>query len=155
MEKIKVGVIGTGFIGPAHIEALRRLGTIDVVGLAEYSEDIARAKAEALGIERYYGDYKNLIKQDDIQSVHVCSPNYLHYEMARAVLQAGKHVICEKPLAISVTEAEELVDLAEEKGLVNAVNFNIRYYPLMRQLRLMVDKGDMGEVFAVRRRRRR
>ncbi|OHB79988.1 MAG: dehydrogenase [Planctomycetes bacterium RBG_16_55_9] len=149
MKRIKVGVIGTGFIGPAHIEALRRLGTIDVVGLAEFSEDAARAKAEALGIERHYGDYRELLRQDEIQSVHICSPNYLHYEMAKAALEAGKHVICEKPLAISVAEAEELVELAEKKGLVNVVNFNIRYYPLMRQLRLMVDKGDVGEVFAV------
>jgi predicted dehydrogenase len=149
MERIKVGVIGTGFIGPAHIEALRRLGTIDVVGLAECSGDVAQAKAEALGIERYYGDYKELLRQDEIQSVHICSPNYLHYEMAKAALKAGKHVICEKPLAISVTEAEDLVELAEKTGFVNVVNFNIRYYPLMRQLRLMVDKGDIGEVFAV------
>ena len=149
MEKIKVGVIGTGFIGPAHIEALRRLGTIDVIGLAECSGDVAQAKAEALGIERYYGDYKELLRQEEIQSVHICSPNYLHYEMAKAALKAGKHVVCEKPLAISVTEAEELVELAEQTGLVNVVNFNIRYYPLMRQLRLMVDKGDVGEVFAV------
>ena len=149
MERIKVGVIGTGFIGPAHIEALRRLGTIDVVGLAECSEDVARAKAEALGIERYYGDYRELLKQDEILSVHICSPNYLHYEMAKAALEAGKHVICEKPLAISAAEAEELVELAEQKGLVNVVNFNIRYYPLMRQLRLMVDKGDVGDILAV------
>ena len=149
MQRIKVGVIGTGFIGPAHIEALRRLGTIDVAGLAECSEDVAKVKAEALGIERYYGDYKELLNQNEIQSVHICSPNYLHYEMAKAVLKAGKHVICEKPLAISVAEAVELVDLAEKKGLVNAVNFNIRYYPLMRQLRLMVEKGDVGEVLAV------
>lgn len=149
MEKIKVGVIGTGFIGPAHIEALRRLGYIDVVGLAECSKDIAKTKAQSLGIERYYGDYRELLKQDEIQSIHICSPNYLHYEMAKAALEAGKHVICEKPLAISVSEAENLVELAEQKGLVNVVNFNIRYYPLMRQLRLMVDKGDIGEVFAV------
>jgi len=150
METIKVGVIGTGFIGPAHIEALRRLGDIDVVALAECSDDVAKSKAEMLGIDRYYGDYRELLKDGRIQSVHICSPNYLHYEMAKAALEAGKHVICEKPLAISVAEAEELVELADDKqGLVNAVNFNIRYYPLMRQLRLMVEKGDVGEIFAV------
>ncbi len=149
MERIKVGVIGTGFIGPAHIEALRRLGDIDVVALAECSDDVAKSKAEILGIERCYGDYRELLKDSRIQSVHICSPNYLHYEMAKAALEAGKHVICEKPLAISVAEAEELVELADKEGLVNAVNFNIRYYPLMRQLRLMVDKGDVGEIFAV------
>jgi predicted dehydrogenase len=149
MGKIKVAVFGTGFIGPAHVEALRRLGSVEVVALAECSDEVARAKAEALGIEEYYGDYKQLLKKGDIQSVHICSPNYLHYEMAKETLEAGKHVICEKPLAISVAEAEELVELADKKGLVNAVNFNIRYYPLMRQVRTMVEKGDVGNIFAV------
>jgi predicted dehydrogenase len=99
MEKIKVGVIGTGFIGPAHIEALRRLGNIEVAALAECSEEVAKSKAEMLGIEKYYGDYKQVLKDGDIQSVHICSPNYLHYQMAKEALEAGKHTICEKPLA--------------------------------------------------------
>ncbi|MCP4261859.1 MAG: Gfo/Idh/MocA family oxidoreductase [Planctomycetes bacterium] len=149
MEKIKVGVIGTGFIGPAHIEALRRLGNIEVAALAESSEELARSKAQSLGIGEYYGDYKVLLKKKDIQSVHICSPNYLHFQMAKESLEAGKHTICEKPLAISVAEAQELVELADKKGLVNAVNFNIRYYPLSRQMRTMVEKGDVGEVLAV------
>ena len=149
MEKIKVGVIGTGFIGPAHIEALRRLGSVEVAALAECSEEIAASKAERLGIGRHYGDYRELLADKQIASVHICSPNYLHYEMAKAALKNGKHVICEKPLAVSVAEAQELVDLADKMGLVNAVNFNIRYYPLMRQLRLMVEKGDLGKVLAV------
>ena len=101
MEKIKVGVIGTGFIGPAHVEALRRLGSIDVVALAECSDDVAKSKAEMLGIERHYGDYRELLKDGSIQSVHICSPNYLHYEMAKAALAAGKHVICEKRIFVN------------------------------------------------------
>ena len=149
MSKIKVGVIGTGFIGPAHIEGLRRLGNIEVAALAECSEELAESKARSLGIEEYYGDYKELLKKKDIQSVHICSPNYLHYQMAKEALEAGKHTICEKPLAISAAEAEELVDLADKKGLVNAVNFNIRYYPLSRQMRTMVEKGDVGDILAV------
>ena len=149
MEKIKVGVIGTGFIGPAHIEALRRLGNIEVTALAESSEELAKSKAQLLGIEENYGDYKKLLKNKDIQSVHICSPNYLHFQMAKEALEAGKHTICEKPLAISAAEAQELVELADKKGLVNAVNFNIRYYPLSRQIRTMVEKGDVGEILAV------
>jgi predicted dehydrogenase len=149
MEKLKVGVIGAGFIGPAHIEALRRLGNIEVVALAESSEEIAKSKAQSLGIKEHYGDYKELLKKKEIQSVHICSPNYLHYQMAKEALEAGKHTICEKPLAISVAEAQELVELADKKGLVNAVNFNIRYYPLSRQIRTMVEKGDVGDVLAV------
>jgi len=149
MKKTKVGVIGTGFIGPAHIEALRRLGSIEVIALAECSQEAAKSKAETLGIEKYYGDYKQLLKDRDIQSVHICSPNYLHYQMAKEALEAGKHTICEKPLAISVAEAEELVELADKTGLVNAVNFNIRYYPLMRQVKVMVEKGDVGDILAI------
>ncbi|MDT8299936.1 MAG: Gfo/Idh/MocA family oxidoreductase [Sedimentisphaerales bacterium] len=149
MSKIKVGVIGTGFIGPAHIEGLRRLGNIEVTALAESSTELAESKAQSLGIEEHYGDYKELLKKKDIQSVHICSPNYLHYQMAKESLKAGKHTICEKPLAISAAEAEELVDLADKKGLVNAVNFNIRYYPLSRQMRTMVEKGDVGDILAV------
>ena len=149
MEKIKVGVIGTGFIGPAHIEALRRLGNIEVLALAESSEELAKSKAQLLNIEEYYGDYKQLLKNKDIKSIHICSPNYLHFQMAKEALEAGKHTICEKPLAISAAEAQELVELADKKGLVNAVNFNIRYYPLSRQIRTMVEKGDVGEILAV------
>jgi predicted dehydrogenase len=149
MEKIKVGVIGTGFIGPAHIEALRRMGNIEVTALAESNIELAKSKAELLGIEEYYGDYKQLLDRKEIQSVHICSPNYLHYQMAKESLEAGKHTICEKPLAISIDEAEELVELADTKGLVNAVNFNIRYYPLSRQIRMMVEKDDVGDILAV------
>jgi predicted dehydrogenase len=149
LEKIKVGIIGTGFIGPAHIEALKRLPYIEISALAESSTGLAKEKAALLGIEKYYGNYQELIQNKEIRSVHVCSPNYLHYEMSKAALLAGKHVICEKPLAIKVKEAEELVKLAEEKKLVNVVNFNIRYYPLMRQLKLMIQKGELGEVLAI------
>jgi len=157
MDKIKVGVIGTGFIGPVHIEALRRLGgtlrsgnpNVEVVALAECSEDVAKSKAEMLGVEKYYSDYKQLLTNADILSVHICSPNYLHYQMAKEALEAGKHVICEKPLAISIAQAQELVELADKKGLVGAVNFNIRYYPLTRQIKAMIAKGDVGNIFAV------
>ena len=149
MEKIKVGVIGTGFIGPAHVEALRRLNMIDVIALADIDDEVAQSKAAMLGVEQAYGDYKELLKNADIQAVHICTPNYLHYDMVKKALMAGKHVVCEKPLAVSVKEAEELVELAEQKGLVNAVHFNVRYYPLMRQVKMMVKNGDVGEIFAI------
>lgn len=149
MKKIKVGVIGTGFIGPAHVEALRRIPNIDVIALAECSEELAKEKAQLLGIQYYYNDYTKLIENEEIESVHICSPNYLHYEMAKEGMNADKHVMCEKPLANTVKEGEELVELAEKKGVVNVVNFNIRYYPLMRQVRNMIEKGDIGQIFSV------
>lgn len=149
MSKLKVGVIGTGFIGPAHIEALRRLGNIDVVALADVDEETAKTKAAMLNVENYYGDYRELLADSNITAVHICTPNNLHYKMSKEALQAGKHVICEKPLAISSDQADELVKLAAEKKLANAVHFNIRYYPLMRQVKLMVEKGEFGKLFAI------
>lgn len=149
MEKIKVGVAGLGFIGPAHIEALRRLPNLTVVAVNDLNEDMARAKAESLGVPKAYGDFDALLADPEIQSVHICTPNFLHYPMAKKALEAGKHVVCEKPLANTVKEAEELVALAKQTGLVNAVHFNLRYYPLVRHMKMMQEKGDMGQVFSV------
>lgn len=149
MAKIAVGVIGTGFIGPAHIEALRRLANVEVVGLADVDEGTARAKAETLGVASAYGDYRRLLAREDVQAVHICTPNHLHFEMSREALNAGKHVVCEKPLAVEESEAAELASLAAKKGLVNAVHFNVRYYPLMRQVKMMVERGEIGEIFSV------
>ena len=147
MNKIKVGVVGTGFIGPAHIEALRRLPNVEVAALCEVTEELARQKAEGLGIERYY-TFDDLLKQDDITSVHICTPNFLHYAQSKAALLAGKHVVCEKPLAKELAEAEELVQIAADSGLVNAVHFNLRYYPLVRQMKVMREKGELGEIYS-------
>lgn len=149
MERLKVGVIGKGFIGPAHIEALMRLGTIEVVALAGTDEVESKVKAEQLGVRESYGDYKKLIENKELDVIHICSPNNLHYPMVKEALDAGKHVVCEKPLAITVKEGKALLEIADKKGLVHAVHFNIRYYPLMKQLKMMVDKGEFGEIFAI------
>lgn len=148
MNKIKVGIVGTGFIGPAHIEALRRLPNVEVAALCEVNIELAEAKAKQLGIARWY-TFEDLIAQEDIQSVHICTPNFLHYSQSKAALLAGKHVICEKPLSKDLAEAEELVALAAQSGLVNAVHFNLRYYPLVRQMKTMREKGDLGEIYSV------
>lgn len=148
MSKIKVGVVGTGFIGPAHIEALRRLPNVEVVALCEVTAELAKEKAAALGIPRYY-TFDDLIKQEDIQAVHICTPNFLHYSQSKAALLAGKHVICEKPLAKDLEEAEELVALAAQTGLVNAVHFNLRYYPLVRHMKASRENGDLGEIYSI------
>lgn len=149
MKKIKVAVAGLGFIGPAHIEALRRLPNIEVVALTDINLELAKEKANMLGIEHAYGSFKELLGHEGVECIHICTPNFLHYEMAKAALEAGKHVVCEKPLAITIKEAEELVALAEKTGLVNVVHFNIRYYPLVRQMKLMREKGELGEIYSV------
>jgi predicted dehydrogenase len=148
MKKIKTAIVGTGFIGPAHLEALRRLPNIEVTALCEVNIELAKEKAAALGIPNAF-TFEEMLKQPDIDVVHICTPNFLHFPQSKAALLAGKHVICEKPLATKIEEAEELVALAKEKGLVNAVHFNLRYYPLVRQMRTMRENGDLGEVYSV------
>ena len=149
MEKIKVAVAGLGFIGPAHIEALRRLPNIEVVAVGDVNAEYAREKANQLGIDASYGDFDALLKHEGVACVHICTPNFLHYNMAKAALQAGKHVLVEKPLATTSREGEELVKLAQESGLVNAIHFNLRYYPLVRQMRAMREKDELGDVYSV------
>ena len=105
MSKIKVGVVGTGFIGPAHIEALRRLPNIEVVALCEANAELANSKAAQFGIDRAC-EFDELLAMKEIVAVHICTPNFLHYPQSKAGSQAGKHVVCEKPLAKDLQEAE-------------------------------------------------
>lgn len=147
-QTIKAAIVGTGFIGPAHLEALRRLPNVEVVALCEVTQELANEKAKTLGIPRAY-TFDEMLKQADIDVVHICTPNFLHFAQAKAVLEAEKHVICEKPLAVKIHEAEELVKIAAQNGLVNAVHFNLRYYPMVRQMKTMREKGELGEVYSV------
>ena len=107
-QTIGVGVAGTGFIGPAHVEGLRRNG-ITVLGLAEANPDLAEKKAAEMGIPRHYPTFEGMLADHDIDIVHLAVPNLLHYPYAKAALLAGKHVVCEKPLAMTAVESAELV----------------------------------------------
>jgi predicted dehydrogenase len=149
MRTIKAGVIGTGFIGPAHIEALRRLGFVDVVALAERDQATADEKAAQLYIPRAYGDYRQLLEDKEVEVVHNCTPNNLHYEVNAAILQAGKHCVSEKPLAMNSDESRKLVALAAKTKRVNAIDFNYRFYPLIQHARAMCADGDVGDVYTI------
>ncbi len=149
MQKIKAGIIGTGFIGPVHADALRRLGFVDVAAIADINRDIAEKKAGQLYIPEYYGDYHELLNDKDIQCVHICTPNFTHFEICREALLSNKHVVCEKPLAVSAEQARELVELAGERKLVNAVHFNLRFYPLIHHAKALIESGELGEIIAV------
>jgi len=150
MTKIKTGIIGTGFIGPAHIEALRRLGYIDVAAVAERGQEFAESKAKALSIPKAYGDYKSLLADPEIQVVHNCTPNHLHFAINKEIIAAGKHVVSEKPLAMNAKESAELVRLANDAKIVNAINFNYRYMPLVQQAHQMCKQdGDVGRILAI------
>lgn len=144
LNEIKAGVVGIGFIGVAHVEALRRLG-VEVAGVVGSSPERARAKAESAGLPRVFDSVEALAADSDIDVIHIASPNYAHADQVRTVLDAGKHVVCEKPLALTSDDTADLVARADESGLVNATCFNIRFYPANHQARAMVAAGEIGE----------
>ena len=146
MKRIKTAIIGTGFMGRVHLEAVRRLGFVDVAAVAGTSAEKARALADAFGVEHATADYRSVLRSRDIQAVHICTPNAQHFEMASAALDAGKHVLCEKPLALTSAEAAALVTLAAAKGVCNATCHNLRYYPMVQQMRRMREAGELGDV---------
>lgn len=148
MALTQAAVIGSGFIGPVHVEGLRRAG-VPVIGILDATPERSRQAADALGLSRAYGDLDELLGDSQVQSVHIAVPNRLHYEMATKALKAGKHVMCEKPLAMNSRESADLVRLASESGVAAGVNYNIRYYPLCLEAAQQVRNGDVGDVFHV------
>ena len=148
-KRLRVGLMGAGFIGPWHVDALRRLGHVDVVALAGSRQDSADAAAAKLGIARAYGDYRTLLDEADIDVVHIAAPNHLHHPIAMAALERGKHVVCDKPLANTAAEARELLDAARAAGVFHAVTFNYRGNPLVQQARTMIANGDIGRPLLV------
>jgi predicted dehydrogenase len=142
---IGAAVIGTGFIGTVHVEALRRIG-VQVRGVLGSTPERGAARAADLGVGHAYPSLDAILADDTVDVVHVTSPNHLHHPQTMAILAAGKHVVCEKPLAMTAEESAELVRLAAETGLVNATNFNIRYYPLNQHAQEFVAGGGLGEV---------
>jgi predicted dehydrogenase len=147
MKKIRAGIIGSGMMGPIHTEALRRLGYVEVVALAEATEDLAKVKSQALHIPKGYGDFRKLIADPDVEVVHNCTPNAFHFEVSKAIIAAGKHVVSEKPLATNAKHSAELVQLAAKAGVVNAIHFNYRNYPLVQNMRAMVRAGELGRLY--------
>src|SRR3989441_2806138 len=145
ITEIGAAVVGTGFIGVVHVEALRRLG-VQVFGVVGSSHSRAAERAAALGLPPAYESFEAMLADTRVDVVHITSPNHLHYPQAAAALAAGKHVVCEKPLAMTSTESGELVRLAQASVLVHAVNFNIRFYPICRHLHQLVREGGLGDV---------
>jgi predicted dehydrogenase len=143
--RIGAAVIGTGFIGTVHIQALRRLG-VDVRGVLGSTPDRGRTRATEIGIGHAYASLDDLLADETVDVVHVTSPNHAHYPQVKAILGAGKHVVCEKPLAMTSAESAEMVEIARASGKVAAVCYNIRFYPLNQHAHAMVLAGDIGDV---------
>jgi predicted dehydrogenase len=143
-KHIRTAVIGTGFMGRVHLEALRRTENVDVAAIAGRNTAAAEKLGSAFGIPTLAPEA--ILRDPSIDAVDICTPNAQHFSMAKEALMAGKHVLCEKPLAISVEEAKELAALAAQKGLRNGVCHNLRYYPMVQQMRAMREAGDLGEI---------
>jgi predicted dehydrogenase len=141
-------VVGAGFIGPVHVEALGRIG-VRVAGILGVSDEESEKAAQSLGLARAYRQFEEILADSSVQVVHIATPNRFHYPLAKAALEAGKHVMCEKPLAMNSTESAELVELARSSGRAAGVNYNIRYYPLCVEASDMMNRGDLGRVFSV------
>jgi predicted dehydrogenase len=149
MRKIKTALIGTGFMGRVHAEGVRRLGNVEIAAIAASSGEKARQFGDSIGVERTTGDYSDILADKTIEAVHVLTPNALHYPMCKAALEAGKHVLCEKPFTTTAEEASDLVNLAAKTGRANCIEHNLRYYPVVQQIRRLIEAGDLGDVLIV------
>jgi predicted dehydrogenase len=147
IQTLRAGVIGTGFIGPVHVEALRRLG-VTVTAICDVGDLGAQAAAK-LAIPQAFAEYRDLLDSPEVDVVHITAPNRFHCEMSLAALRAGKHVVCEKPLAMNTRETKRIVEAAQKAAGVFAVNYNIRFYPAVLALRGLVRRGELGDIVHV------
>jgi predicted dehydrogenase len=149
MPKIKTAIVGTGFMGKVHAENVRRLGNVEVAAIVGSRPETAQKFAASIDVPFATSDLSEVLKNPEIQAVHICTPNAQHFPMALAAVNAGKAVLCEKPMTMNVDEAKKLVAAAAEKGTVNAVQHNLRYYPVVQQIRQMIAAGDLGDILIV------
>ncbi|MBV9157967.1 MAG: Gfo/Idh/MocA family oxidoreductase, partial [Acidobacteriaceae bacterium] len=149
MQRIRTAIVGTGFMGKVHTENVRRLGNVDIVAVVGSRPETARTFAENAGIPFATSNLKDVLDEPDIAAVHICTPNVDHFPMSLAAINSGKAVLCEKPLSMTADEARRLVDVANAKNAVNCVQHNLRYYPVVQQIRQMILAGDLGEILIV------
>ena len=148
MHHLTAAIVGAGFMGPAHTEGLRRLG-IPIAGILGVSQEESGRAAKNLALPRAYRSFREILEDESVKVVHVTTPNKLHYPMTRDLLQAGKHVLCEKPLAMNSRESGDLVKLAKKSGRAACVNYNLRFYPLNIEAKKRVLAGELGQVYSV------
>lgn len=149
MKAIKAAILGTGFMGRVHLEAVQRVESVEAAAIFGRNANSAQSLAAGFSVPKTTTDYREVLHDASIEAVHICTPNAQHYSMAKEALQAGKHVLCEKPLTTTVAEADELVSLAAKQGLRNAVCHNLRYYPMVQQMRRLREAGELGEILVV------
>lgn len=149
MKKIKTAIIGSGFMGGSHLEALQRIGGVEVVMIA--SDDVKNGKAlvDKFSVSDFTTDWKKAITSPDIDVIHNCTPNHLHFEINKAAIKNNKHIISEKPLTINSKQSAELLQLLKKHNVVNAINFNYRFYPIMQHAMSMIKHGEVGDIYLV------
>ena len=149
MRTYKTALFGTGFVGRVHLEGIRRLGFVQVYAIGEPQIEKARQLGAEFGAEKVEADYRKILDDKALDAVHVCTPNALHFPIVKDAIEAGKHVICEKPLTTSVKLATEMAALAREARLRNCTFHNLRFYPMVQHMRRMREDGDLGEILVV------
>jgi predicted dehydrogenase len=148
LHNIRTAVVGAGFIGPVHVEALRRLG-VTITGILGIDDKESMSAQQKLGLPKAYKSLDEVLTDNAVQVVHLAVPNVLHYELAKKVLHANKHVLVEKPLAMNSRESADLVELAKSKRVAAAVCYNLRFYPLNLEARDRIRRGEVGQVYLV------
>ena len=149
MKPIRTAIFGTGFMGRVHLEAVRRTESVEAAAIVGRNADAVQRLGTAFSVPKITTDYREILRDSSIDAVDICTPNAQHFSMAKEALAAGKHVICEKPLTTTVAEAEELVALATKQGVRNGVCHNLRYYPMVQQMRRLREAGELGEILVV------
>jgi len=149
MKRIRAGLIGVGNIGNAHLEAINRLGYADVAAISVRDEARAKDLCGFFGIPKYYTDYREMLADPDIDVVHNCTPNMAHFQINKDIILAGKHILSEKPLTVHSEESEKLLGLLETHNVKNSVNFVYRHYSIVQHVRGMIEKGELGDIYAI------
>src|SRR5256885_14780898 len=149
MKPIRTAILGTGFMGRVHLEAVQRVESVEAAGIFGRNPEATARLAAGFSVPKSTSDYREVLRDPAIDAVHICTPNAQHFATAKEALEAGKHVLCEKPLTTTVAEAEELVALAARTKLRNCVCHNLRYYPQVQQMRALREGGELGEILVV------
>lgn len=158
MAKINIGLIGYGGIGRVHAMAYRSIpfhyglsaDSVNIVGVATTREETAKKAAQEIGCDYWTADYHELLARDDIDAVDICTPNNVHEEIVLAAAKAGKHIYCEKPLAMNVAEARRMAHAVDEAGIKAQITFNFRFFPAIKRAKQLLDEGFVGNIFSFR-----
>ena len=149
MKKLRTAIIGSGFMGGVHLEALQRIGGVEVVMIASDDVKCGKALTDKFSVQDFSTDWKKAIVNSDVEVIHNCTPNHLHFEINKAAVKNNKHIISEKPLTVNSNQSAELIQLLKKHNVVNAINFNYRFYPIIQHAKSMIEQREVGEVYLV------